>query len=211
MEFGTDVDPTGVIRYGTDLGSLLQGFTDGLNSPLEDVASGRLGMSGLPEAAAARDYYAALVQELGSLLGDVGTGVQALAQGAVTIGANYLRADDAQRGQMSLAENAFAPRPGQTSLSGQLRKQAAAQARSDAGVQQQVAAGRSPLPAATDSTPERDANPSGLSAAQQAVQEHEKLYGEDENKYDGQQVRPGEPRPQVWGPIPHWVDDQLTQ
>jgi hypothetical protein len=211
MEIGTDVDPTGVIRYGTEISSLLQDFTTGLDSELEGLAGARVGMCGLPEAATARDYHARVVAQLGELLGHVGTGVQALSQGAVTIGANYLRADEAQRGEMSLAADAFAPQPGQPSLSALQQQQAAAQAQEDARVQQQVQAGRSPLPAPTDTTPEADDDPADLSDAQDAVQEHQETYGEDENKYDGQQVQPGEPRPEVWGPLPHWVDDQLTQ
>ena len=212
MDDGTDVDPTGVIRHGQEVGRLLTGFQSGLEPAFAGLGeSGALGVSGLPEASSVRTYHNALLQQVSSLIADVGTGVTALSQGALTIGANYLQADEDQRTEMTLAARAFAPGPGQPSLGAQQEQAAQQAAQQQAQQQSAVAAGRSPLPTPTDPTPEADETALDPSGYAEDVQEHEESYGEDEAEYDGQQVAPGEERPDRWGPLPRWVDGQLRQ
>ena len=172
MADGTEVEPTQLITFSGQLGDALMPFAQSLATAMSDIAEGstKLGVTNIPEAATVRLYHQALVQQTGHYVGDAATGLQALGQGALTIAANYLAADDAQARGMNSVNAAFAPQPGQQSVSAQQAATRAASAAQDESYAQQIAANRGTLPPAQA---EEDRTPEEVAAEDQLADESE--------------------------------------
>jgi hypothetical protein len=190
MADGTEVEPAQLITFSGQVSEAVGPFTTSLGNALQDIAEGgaKLGVTNTPEAASVRLYHSSVVQQTTQYVGEAATGVQALSHGALTIAANYLAADADQARGMSTVNDAFAPQPGQASLS---RQQAAARAAAgarDAGYAEQIAANRGTLPpsqAAADRIPAAVLDEETASDRAERVAEDIEAYSGDEQKWAG--------------------------
>jgi hypothetical protein len=184
MADGTEVEPTQLITFSGQVIEAVGPFTTSLGNALQDIAEGgaKLGVTNTPEAASVRLYHSTVVQQTTQYVGEAATGVQALSHGALTIAANYLTADADQARGMSTVNDAFAPQPGQASLSSQ---QAAARA---TGYAEQIATNRGALPpsqAAADRIPAAVVDEETASDRAERVGADIEAYSGDEQKWAG--------------------------
>jgi hypothetical protein len=184
MADGTEVEPTQLITFSGQVIEAVGPFTTSLGNALQDIAEGgaKLGVTNTPEAASVRLYHSTVVQQTTQYVGEAATGVQALSHGALTIAANYLAADADQARGMSTVNDAFAPQPGQASLSSQ---QAAARA---TGYAEQIATNRGTLPpsqAAADRIPAAVVDEETASDRAERVGADMEAYSGDEQKWAG--------------------------
>ena len=190
MADGTEVEPTQLMTFSSEVMEAVMPFSTGLGDALQEIAQGsyKLGATNTSEAAAVRLYHQGVMEQTGQFVGEAATGVQALGQGSLTIAANYLAADSAQARGMNTVTEAFMPAPGQTSLSSQQAAARAASDSRDASYAQQIAANRGTLPpvqADEDRIPAAvepdtcEVDPAAL------VTQNLEDFGGDENKWAG--------------------------
>ncbi len=168
---GIDVQLGNLGEFATTLAEDGKAFGDEMRTAM--TSPPRLGHGGLKEAAYAATMNGHRLGDTGKFLGDAMLGVQALAQAAMVIQANYMGSDATGAATVSDVNNAFTAN---ADTPGSVQANAAAAEQAERDVR---AANPGVLPNAQDTTPDRVAtDDSAESDAEERVRENRDEFGQ---------------------------------
>lgn len=167
----SDVNIDAVAKFGTNVDlNIIPDFALGTMAQFSKVGAALVGATGTNEAQTFRDWYMrGICEPLGEhYLTDARDGLQAHADVAIIIAANYRHGDISQGQEMDAVNNAFNPTDGQESI------------RSD----QAQNPDSQPVTTDKDQLPKGKKAPAGpppKDSPQQQVNEHNQKYGQNEH------------------------------